>query len=490
MRRRLWPVVFICLSLVAAGCTGAKPPAQDLATGGPDQRANAGDDADAAVVTPEEAAAAAEAAAAGGASAAGATGATAGRSGNVRTGGGGGGTVGVPGKVPTTLFTAAEDKVGFSKDRITMCAHAALVFAAAFNTSADDLNVFWTAVNREKGGVFGRQVDVTYEDDVYNAEQAIQAATRCKAKNPFILLGGIGFDQIPAVRNWAEQNRMLYLHHTATVKGSEGKQFSFTALPSTEKMGEMFGELAAARFKGKQIGIIRRNSPNWDPGVDAFKEIAKKVGLKIVAERTVQANQGNYNQEVLDMKNAGAEVVWGWDNAIAALAMVRQAKAQQYHPTWMLFPFNLTSQGADEQALNPKLVGIAMFTAYSKGDYSGPFAPYAADIKEFETQYAKYRPNADLEGVGGDLLFLNWTAQKAMYDLLIRCGPDCGRNKFIDTMLVYKHRPFPASCEIDFTRPGLSHLAGHSVNVMETYKSPSGKVNWRNTDMCVEHLER
>ena len=225
-----------------------------------------------------------------------------------------------------------------------------------------------------------------------------------------------------------------------------------------------------------------------DPGVEKFKEVAAKYNITIVEEKATAVNQGNYNSEILAMKDKQVEVVFGWENALAALAMVRQAKAQQYHPTWMLFPFNLTSQGVGDEALNPKMAGIAMFPAYSYKDYSGPFAPYASAMKEFEAQYAKYRPNADLKGVGGDLLFLNWTAQKAMYDLLLRCGADCGKNKFIDTLISYKSRPFAAACDIDFTRPGASHRGSYAVNIMETYKSPSGEVNWRNTDSCVEHL--
>jgi hypothetical protein len=49
-------------------------------------------------------------------------------------------------------------------------------------------------------------------------------------------------------------------------------------------------------------------------------------------------------------------------------------------------------------------------------------------------------------------------------------------------------RPFPASCDVDFTRPAFPRMGGFSVNVMQTYRAPSGDVNWHNTDTCVEHL--
>lgn len=388
----------------------------------------------------------------------------------------------------STLFTAAEDRIGITKDQITICAHAALTYAAAFNTSADDLNVYWSAIN-ERGGIYGRKVVVSYENDNYSPDTAVEAATACKEKKIFLLLGGIGFDQIPAVRNWAETNHMLYVHHTATIEGTARQRYSFTALPTTEKMGEMFGELVAARFKGKKVGIIKRNSPNWEPGVKAFKAVAKKYGINIVAERDVQNNQGSYTQELLGLSSAGAEVVWVWENALSSTQIIQQSYAQGYKPRFLLFPFNLTSQTLKQGALDPPMVGVAMYPAYSNGDKSGSFAPYASDIDEFESQYAKYRPGTSLRGFSGDLLFLNWTGQKGLANLFLACGPDCSRNKMVDILTSTKvTRPFPSACDADFTRPGFPRIGGFQVNVMETYMSPRGDVNWRNTDSCVEHL--
>jgi ABC-type branched-subunit amino acid transport system substrate-binding protein len=384
----------------------------------------------------------------------------------------------------STLFTPAENTIGITPTSITMCAHAALTYGAAFNTTADDFNVFWTALNKEQGGVFGRQVKVTYENDNYSPTEAVTAARACKAKNPFILLGGIGFDQIPAVRNYVEKEHMLYMHHTATIKGSEGLKYSFTGLPTVERTGEAFAQLAASKYKDKKIGIIKRDGANWEPGVVAFKALAKKAGLNIVAERAVAANKGNYTDELLAMRNAGVEVVWGWENALISTQMIAQAKKQNYNPAWLLFPFNLTSQTLDGDAMNPPLDGVAMFTAFSKGDRGGPFAAYADDLTLYERQYAKYRPDADLSGVGGDLLFLNWQAQKALYDMLLECGRDCTRNRMVDTLTTYKKLPTSSACPIDFTRGDRRHGA-EFLTFMQTYKSPSGKVNWRNTQQCV-----
>jgi ABC-type branched-subunit amino acid transport system substrate-binding protein len=396
------------------------------------------------------------------------------------SGGSTGGTAAPPAR--SRLFTPAEDKIGITSNSITLCAHAALTYGAAFNTSADDLNVFWSAVN-DAGGVFGRKVSVTYENDDYKPTTAVTAARACKAKGIFMLLGGIGFDQIPAVRNWAEDNHMLYMHHTATVKGTAGQKYSFAPLPTVERTGEAFGQLYLSKYRGKKIGIIKRDGENWEPGVVAFKQYVGGAG-KVVAETKVPQNKGNYTDDVLAMKNNGAEVVWIWDNALDATPIVKQIRAQNYNPNMMLFPFNLTSQTLDEDAFKPALDGVAMFTAYTKGDYTGPFASYADDMKLFEQQYAKYRPNVDLAGVGGDLLFLNWTAQKSLYAQLLDCGKDCTRNRFVDVLETYKKRPTSSVCQLDFTG-GTHRQGGDQLVFMETYRDKNGKASWRNTKMCV-----
>ena len=390
----------------------------------------------------------------------------------------------------STLYSGANDTAGITDDRITFCAHAALTYGAAFNTSADDLNVYWTAVN-EAGGIYGRRVEVFYENDDYKPDIAVQAATRCKdSHDPFILLGGIGFDQIPAVRTWAENNKVLYMHHTATQEGADSLQHSWSFLPTTEVTGQMFGKLAAARFGDRKFGILKRGSENWEPGVRGFKAVAGPAGLDVRLEREVPQNKGSYVQDIVDMRNAGVDTVFLWVNALEATQFITQAAGQGWRPQFIVFPFNLTSQTLDSAALDPPLVGVSMHNAYTMGVHDGPFAPYADDMKLFEEQYARYRPNADIGGVGGDLIFLNWSSQKAMHQLLLACGPDCTRNRMVEVLHGYRGRPVSSGCELDFTRPGPgnSHRGGWALSVMETYEGPGGKVSWRNTDTCVESL--
>ncbi|HUP85787.1 MAG TPA: ABC transporter substrate-binding protein [Acidimicrobiales bacterium] len=491
------------LAIVAAGCTGAKRPGEgvSLATGDATTTTSAPSDDIAAVdgtapgpdASPAPGGAAPTvpggAATKAGAAAGSKTSTKPGTSGastasGAATSTGGSTSAAAPVDAPgdPQLFAGDLNVRGISSTEVRLCGHAALTYGPAFNASEADFNVYYSAVN-DAGGVFGRKITATYENDDYKPATAVQAAEACKAKNPFMILGGIGFDQIPGVRNWAEQNKELYFHHIATVKGSEGKQYSYTTQPTVERVGEAFGQLAAQKFKGKKIGILYRNSEFWQPGFDAFKQVANERGLTIVGAIGVQQNQAEYTQALLALKSAGAEVVWGWENTLALTQMVEQAKAQNWSPIWLAFPFNLTAQALGEDAMTPPMVGLASWPGYSFGDYAGTFSSYAADMKEFEAQYKKYRPNTDIAGVAGDLLWLNWVEQKRLVALLKACGQNCTRNHLVGLLQTGYKATVGPTCPLDFSG-GKHDGSGGLVNTMETYRSPSGKVNWRSIELC------
>lgn len=381
------------------------------------------------------------------------------------------------------LYHGADDTVGISPTQIELCAHAALTYGSAFHISAKDLTVYWQWLNAH-GGIFGRQVHADFENDNYDPGTAVQAAQTCKDLNTFFLLGGIGFDQIPAVRQWAEQNHELYYHHIATIEGSAGLRYSFSPLPTVEQMGTAFGHLAVQRFRGQKIGVLYRQSSNWSPGSDAFIRVVRAAGMQVIS-KGVTINQGNYTQELTELHSAGVKVVFAWENALATTEMLKQAQGQNYHPSWLVFPFNLETNTLGRSSLDQPILGVAAWDAYDPGYYGGGFAPYVAEIHQFEAQYHQYDGSADLSGDGGDLLFLNWEGQKQIADLLQRCGPQCTRNRIAGLLLAGYDHTVPPNCNINFGRTSDHHHGGDLVNVFQVEKDPNGRPNFVPIRRCI-----
>ena len=399
-------------------------------------------------------------------------------------------TVTGPNPPAADLFGPSDDSIGITDKTVQLCAHAALTFGPAFNIGASDLNVYWQMVDAA-GGIWGRKVvdntgapGIEYQDDGYQPSRAVTAAQKCQDDKNFLLLGGIGFDQIPAVRVWAEQHHMLYIHHIALQAGSAGLRYSYTMLPTLEQVGVSFGQYYLARDKGLKVGIIYRNSSNWDAGRVTFEQTVKAAGADIVDEEPVNNNQGDYSTEIVKMQGQGAQVVLIWENALAAEQIIQQSHNQGYSPKWLLFPFNLTlttlnSAGVDTSQME----GMVPWPAYTCNALDKPqYVAYRAEIKRFEDAYAKYDPNAKLCGDGGDLLFGTWEAWEQIGDLLYQCGPQCTRNKIAGLMLNGYHATVGANCPVDF-RNGDGHHGGGPEDLYRVTQI-NGNNAWYNTGFC------
>ena len=381
------------------------------------------------------------------------------------------------------LYSGAANTRGITANTINICGHAPLIYGQLLNTKPEDLLVYWNWLN-DHGGLFGRKFSVALQDDQYSATGGVPAAQKCAEGNPFMIFGALGSDVIPPVRNWAEQNKELYLYGFTVKAGSEKAKYTYTATISQEELSALLGDVAVTKFPGKKYGIVWRNSSNFQPGRDAFKKAVTAKGGKVVADLSVAENQGTYTQQIIELQQAGAQVVFVLEAADAQLNIIKQAKTQQYNPQWEVFSFNIQTQTLGNDSLNPPLIGANLAPAYECHKYDGPYASYAQEIKTFEAAYAKYSPNTDLCGVAGDVAWQGWVGFKAIAGLFAECGPQCTRNRFAGVMESGFKGSFGASCTVDFT--GDAHHGGHLVDLMEAYPVNGSRAGWRNSNRCMK----
>jgi hypothetical protein len=257
------------------------------------------------------------------------------------------------------LFTGKANTRGITSNTITICGHAPLSLGPVFATNTSDLLVFWDYLN-DKGGIYGRKFDIKLEDDQYSADHSVAAAQACQAQNPFLIFGAIGSDVIPPVRQWAEQQRELYLYGFAAKAGTAKFKYSFADQVSQEDLSLITARVVLTKFPHAKVGLVWRNSSNVQPGRDVFKKAIEAGGGKIVADLPTSQNQGNYTQEVIELKNAGANVVFMLDDALAQINLIKQSWSQTYTPNFMVFGFNIQLQALGKQTEAPPLQGTSL----------------------------------------------------------------------------------------------------------------------------------
>src|SRR5258708_23320929 len=147
--------------------------------------------------------------------------------------------------------------------------------------------------------------------------------------------------------------------------------------------------------------------------------------------------------------------------------MIKQAQGQNWHPAWLVNGFNIITNTLGSTALDQQMWSPAEWEAYDPGYYGAGFSAYAGDIHEFEAEYKKYDPGADLTGDGGDLLFLHWEAQRGLYDLLQACGQAFTRNNVAGLLLAGWNKTSSPECAVNFSGiDGDHHHGGYLTSVL------------------------
>ncbi|MHB8509876.1 MAG: ABC transporter substrate-binding protein [Candidatus Dormibacteria bacterium] len=383
---------------------------------------------------------------------------------------------------PASLYSGADATQGISASTITLCMHAAISLGAAFNETAADVSTYWTYLNAN-GGVLGRKVNFTIEDDSYTAQGAQQAEANCEALKPLFMVGGIGFDQDPVVRALAEQNHQLYLY-TMADDGSQGNgapakyNYSFTAAPTIEQVGTWMGQVAVKNRPGP-YGAVYVKDANWIGGYNTFKSYLDGHGGASVDGNSYTMNAGGdasgFAQDIVSLQAAGVQTVYLWMNALGADGFIEQAAQAGYYPAYVTpdgFDLVTGTVGESIDDKSPSRYPALAGWITPAFDPNNQNVPYWGAEKEMIDAYNKY----DGGHVPDDIDWQAWLGFKSLTDLLKVCGNNCDRNDIAGIFNSGWTDNTPPLCTANFTRN--RNFGGEDMNLWKAHRVPYVSVDY------------
>ena len=403
---------------------------------------------------------------------------------------------------PAHLYSGESAFQGITAKDITLCLHAAISLGPAFNETADDVSTYFRYLNA-RGGVIGRQVHLTIEDDKYTAQGAQIATQQCEGIKPFFVLGGIGFDQDPVVRSLAEQDHFLYIY-TMADDGSQGHgpakryKYSFTAAPTIEQVGTWMAQVALKHDPGP-YGAVYVNDPNWVGGYNTFKTYMDAHGGKSVDKDSYTMGSGadnsQFNTYIAQMQLHGVKTVYLWMNALGADEFVQTASSQGFHPAYVTPDgFDLVTgtvgESFDDHSGSVRAALAGWITPAF--DPKNSNVPYWSTEKEMLDAYNKY----DNGHQPDDIDWQAWLAFKSITDLLKLCGVDCNRNDIAGIFDSGLPLNSPPLCNTDFRSN--HNFGGKYMNlwratrvpyVSPDYPSANQHTVWKQITTCAEKFD-
>lgn len=407
-------------------------------------------------------------------------------------------TQGAGGLPVADIWPASEDRVGISATEIKLCMHAAFALGAAFDNAPADEDVYFRRLN-DAGGIFGRKIKIQFTDDAYVAAATTEALNQCKNNNPFLYMGGVGFDQAPAGRVWAEANKLPYLYNLAVEAAN--LKYSFSFMPSIERNGRTLGQFTGSRFAGKKVGVVYVDTDNWRAGYKEFEKEIVKRDMRVEpgqAHAITNNNHPDFGLIISQMQDAGVNLVLTYINALALNRFIIQADAQLYHPV-ILSPdgfdlvtdvagnrppsqFGSSGDGIDHMRNFPGIYASWVSPAYEMGppaEKSRASVSWFSEMQEMKAAYKKYGVKSDERVNDVDWMF--WLYSKTVHQMLTDCSKECSRNILAGLMLT-GYKTEIVGCSIDFSLGG-GRVGGYNHNIYKS-ESAGSRSYWRQIETC------
>lgn len=207
----------------------------------------------------------------------------------------------------TTTTTTKPSGAAFKIGGTAPLTGAAAIYGNAAKNGAE---IAVEEINAEGGDI---QFDLRYEDDVNDAEKAINAYNTLKDWGMQISLGSVTTKPCEATSTETYSDRIFALTPSASSKAViEGKDNQYQMCFMDPNQGSASAQYISEKKLGTKIAIIWKNDDVYSTGIhDKFVEEAKTKGLEVVSDMTFTDSSANdFSVQLNDAKSKGAELVF------------------------------------------------------------------------------------------------------------------------------------------------------------------------------------
>jgi branched-chain amino acid transport system substrate-binding protein len=243
-----------------------------------------------------------------------------------------------------------------------------------------DAWVVWSRTVNARGGINGHKIQLLVGDHGGNESRALSLARDfVENKGAIVLTTGSGG---PAVANYAKTKRVPVVGSILTGEIWNSNPMAFPPYPGSESLTWGGAKLMKRTGKTKLALVYCAESPDCEGGASRMKRDAQKEGLQIVSEMRYSVTAPDYTAECIQMRSAGAEIVYPLGDAGSMIRMAKACSRQSFRPIWVSPTMD------DNVTLLPEFEGaIALTPVFPWFIRSG-----SPGIEEYVAAFQKYAP--------------------------------------------------------------------------------------------------
>jgi branched-chain amino acid transport system substrate-binding protein len=340
---------------------------------------------------------------------------------------------------------AARAEDGVTKDTIRIGMFGPITGAySAHRVVYDGAQAVYRQVNQQ-GGIFGRKIEVAFEDDGCDISKARAAVKRLISRsNVFLLHGGVCSAPTFAVRSEVIDNQvpLMVLASTMDKISAPVSKYVFTTTMTGSLSGRTIGNFIRTIPGVHKVAIVKHPDEWSEIQVVALQKVLAEAGLLVAATVEEERNASDATTQVLGIKNAepDATVVMLYPAEMAVF--LRDARKYGLKGPFVTPVVGMDMHEIEERAGSREAVANVYTGSFLAG------APGDPKVQPFVDLFKAFYPDQSVQALD----FYGMSGAYAIVEALRRAGPDLTRDKFIAALESLKDFDAgPSACKVTLT---------------------------------------
>jgi branched-chain amino acid transport system substrate-binding protein len=246
----------------------------------------------------------------------------------------------------------------------------------------------------KNGGIAGKQVDIVQGDDQSDPTAAVNEARRLATQEKVHVIMGPNSSQLTlAMAPVLNQAKIFSISTSGSTQLTpQAAAFHFSINPPADASGKAMVVYATETLKAKSIGWISDNGAQSKAALEAVKEEAAKLGIKLT-EQEFQLRSPDMTPQLLSLRQAKPDVLFIWPNTGEDHGTLTKNMKEigwkvpvvgGIAPTFLVAAAKKVDPGAYDGFVSVGMRAVS----YCSGDAVGksPYAAFAGKVKVFDPQ--------------------------------------------------------------------------------------------------------